>query len=38
MEKNVMVWECGRHGGRERGAQGVFGEGRGKEINGETKK
>jgi hypothetical protein len=32
-----MGWACGTYGGRERCAQGVGGETRGKETIGETK-
>jgi hypothetical protein len=35
--KNEMGWACGTYGGRERCAQGVGGETRGKETIGETK-
>jgi hypothetical protein len=37
IEKNEMGWACGTYGGKERGAQGVGGETRGKETIGETK-
>jgi hypothetical protein len=36
MEKNEMGRTCGAYGGGERCAQGVGGEARGKEGNGET--
>jgi hypothetical protein len=37
IEKNEMGWACGTYGGRERCAQGVGGETKGKETIGETK-
>jgi hypothetical protein len=36
IEKNEMGGACGAYGGRERCAQGVGGEARGKEVIGET--
>jgi hypothetical protein len=34
--ENEMGWECGTYDGRERNAEGVGGETRGKDSTGET--